>query len=435
MARARTRRRAAREVNVLIVGGGLAGLTCARVLLHARVPFVLVEREAVPGGRVRTDVSEDGFRLDRGFQVLFTRYPAVRRHVDLAQLGVRAFTPGAIIMDEDGQRFDLDDPIRAPAKAWRTLRSPALTLADKGRIALEAADLRLRIAEGIWTDRDTTTHAYLHERGFSKRAIECFFRPFFGGIFLDRSLSASSNAFRFAYKMLAEGATVVPALGMGELPRQLAATLPPASLHLGERVEELLREDGRVVGVRCGTESLRADAVVLATDGPSAAALSGLPLPRSGLGVTTLYLAGPEPLLEEKKILLNAAADGFINEAVQISNVAPDYAPPGEHLLSLTVLGVRPEDDAEVERRARVELATWFGDAATARQRLLALSRIPFAQFEQPQGFVATLPPVRTEIPGLYDGGEATRSSSINGAMEAGEAAARAVIEDLQRGD
>jgi phytoene dehydrogenase-like protein len=434
MARVRSRRRATPDVNVAIVGGGVAGLTCARVLLHARVPFVLFEREPVPGGRVRTDVTDDGFRLDRGFQVLFTRYPAVRRHVDLAQLGVRAFAAGAIVVDGDGQRFELDDPIRSPAKAWRTLRSPALTLADKGRIALEAADLRLRIAEGIWTDRDTTTNAYLIERGFSQQAIDRFFRPFFGGIFLDRSLGTSSNAFRFVYKMLAEGDTVVPALGMGELPRQLAATLPPASLRLGAGVDELIREDSRVTGVRCGTESLRTDAVVLATDAPAAAALSGLPLPSDGTGVTTLYFAGSAPLLEEKRILLNAAPDAFINKLVQISNVAPDYAPPGEHLLSATVLGVPVEDDDTVERRVRAELSAWFGEEAVAGQRLLTLLRTEYALYAQPQGFVAELPPVRTGMPGLYDGGEATRSSSVNGAMEAGEAAARAVIEDLQAG-
>lgn len=416
---------------IAIVGGGLAGITAARVLFRERAPFVLFEREQVLGGRVRTDVTAEGFRLDRGFQVLFTRYPAVRRFVDLKQLGLCAFTPGAVILGPGGEREELADPLRVPASVWRTLRSPALSLADKGRVALELADLRLRIAEGIWADRDTTTHAYLHQRGFSEAAIERFFRPFFGGIFLDRSLNTSSNAFRFTFKMLAEGDVAVPALGMGELVRQLAAPLPPAGLRLGVAVEALLREGGRVVGVRAGGEELHADAVILAVDSPAAAALSGAALPTDGNGVTTLAFAGSRPVTEEQRLLLNADPEGTINELVQISNVAPQYAPPGEHLLSVTILGNRAEPDAELEAKARTELSGWFGDDAIARQRLISLSRIAFGQFPQPAGFAERLPPVRGALPGLYHGGEYTRASSINGAMEAGEAAARTALQDL----
>lgn len=419
---------------IVIVGGGLAGLTAARALLRVRASFLLFEREAVVGGRVRTDVTPDGFRLDRGFQVLFTRYPAVRRYLDLKQLGLRRFTPGAVILGPAGGREELDDPIRVPARVWKTLRSSALTLADKGRVALEAADLRLRMAEGIWTDRDTTTHAYLHQRGFSEAAIERFFRPFFGGIFLDRSLTTSANVFRFTYKMLAEGDTVVPALGMGELARQLAAPLPPASLRLGQPVDALLRDGDRVTGVRVGGETIAADAVILAADGPAAAALAGLSsLPRAGLGVTTLYFAGARPVTEDRRLLLNADPEGCINEAVQISNIAPAYAPPGEHLLAVTALGVRDEPDEQLEALVRSELAGWFGDEVVAAQRLLSLSRIAFGQFAQPAGFVQRLAPVRSGVPGLYYGGEASRASSINGAMEAGEAAAQAALEDLGR--
>ncbi len=415
---------------IVIVGGGLAGISAARVLHRERVPFVLFEREPVLGGRVRTDVSPEGFRLDRGFQVLFTRYPAVRRFVDLKQLGLCSFTPGAVILGPGGEREELADPLRVPASVWKTLRSPALSLADKGRVALELADLRLRIAEGIWADRDTTTHAYLRQRGFSETAIERFFRPFFGGIFLDRSLNTSSNAFRFTFKMLAEGDIAVPALGMGEFVRQLAAPLPPASLRLGVAVESLLQEGERVAGVRAAGEEFHADAVILAADGPTAARLTGEALPAEGNGVTTLYFAGPRPVTEERRLLLNADPEGTINEAVQISNVSSQYAPPGEHLLSVTLLGDRPEPDSDLEAKVRTELSGWFGDDAVAQQRLLSLSRIAFGQFPQPAGFAERLPPVRAARRGLYHGGEYTRASSINGAMEAGEAAARAVLED-----
>src|SRR5687768_15038283 len=69
--------------DVLIVGAGLAGLSCARRLREVGVSFQVLEAADAVGGRVRTDVV-DGFRLDRGFQVLLTAYPEARRMLDYA---------------------------------------------------------------------------------------------------------------------------------------------------------------------------------------------------------------------------------------------------------------------------------------------------------------------------------------------------------------
>src|SRR5438046_3996839 len=76
---------------IVIVGAGLAGLTCARVLHERRESFMVLEAADGAGGRVRTTVTTSGFRLDRGFQVLFTAYPAVRRHLSLARLDLQRF--------------------------------------------------------------------------------------------------------------------------------------------------------------------------------------------------------------------------------------------------------------------------------------------------------------------------------------------------------
>src|ERR1051326_5822587 len=114
--------------DVVVVGAGLAGLTVARHLQGGGLDVTVLEAGPVVGGRVATDIV-DGFLLDRGFQVLNTSYPALRRELDLLALDLRAFVPGVAIRGTDGALHRLVDPRRAPSQAWRavgdTLLSPA----------------------------------------------------------------------------------------------------------------------------------------------------------------------------------------------------------------------------------------------------------------------------------------------------------------------
>ncbi len=76
--------------DVIIVGGGLAGLCAARTLHEHGVSFQLYEAADDVGGRVRTD-EVDGFLLDRGFQVLLTAYPEAQRVLDYDTLELQPF--------------------------------------------------------------------------------------------------------------------------------------------------------------------------------------------------------------------------------------------------------------------------------------------------------------------------------------------------------
>lgn len=423
-------------MHTLVIGAGVAGLTCARALLRAGQRVTVLEASDEVGGRVRSD-EQDGFVLDRGFQVLFTAYPAARRQLDYSALDFCAFDPGAIIC-EGGRRTVLTDPLRD--RDLGALFGAALTTVvnplDKLRTLALAVELRSQSLDSLLGGDDTSTSDYLRSRGFSEGAIERFFRPFYGGVFLDRSLNTSAKCFKFDFKMLSEGQIVVPALGIGQLSRQLAAELRTAGcVRLNTHVEALDSDGARITGALLADGSrFEADAVVLATAAPEAARLSGLPTPEAHLGTVTLYFAGAEPLYRGRKLLLNAAPDALVNNAALVSNVAPGYAPPGTHLLSASIVELLPLDDEELFARALADLRRMFAGDANAQRVLdgyqpLRLYRIPYGQFAQPPGIHPTLPANRTERPGLFFAAEFTEASSLNAAMVSGEKCAELILQ------
>lgn len=430
---AQTRQDSAAEPTI-VVGAGLAGLVCARALVDTGAPVRVVEAGEI-GGRVRSTL-RDGYRLDRGFQVLFTAYPGARRWLNFEQLALRSFDPGAAIRHRGGWAI-LGDPRRDSSALLPTLLTGVVPLQDKVRTLLLASRLAGRDWDGIRTigGQDRSTLDHLRACGFSPAYIDRFIRPFYGGIYLDRTLATSARVFSFTFQMLTLGETVVPAGGMGAITQQLAASLPENTIQTATSVRELLRDGERVVGVRTDNAEIRAPRVVVATDSRSAAVLTGLELPSERLASTVIYFGSDAPLVSHKKILLNPAQNPFINNAVQISNIAPEYAPTGKHLFSCTVLGNPDIADEAVIARCRMELADWFGTECTNPARLTALDviRVPFSQFVQPPGVHDTLPRNRTATPGLYLAGEFTEDSSINGAIRSGEGAAGAVLSDRRR--
>ena len=408
-------------MNVVIVGAGLAGLTAGRVLQAAGVPVRVLEAESSFGGRVRSD-RVDGFILDRGFQVLFTGYPAVKRQLDLSRLDLVMLRPAAVVHEGKG-RSTLGDPLRDPSSLLSTLTTGLLSVRDKLRVARLAATLKLGAAHHLLQGPDETSLAYLQCQGFSERAIRTFFAPFFGGIFLDRDLRASARLFRYYFRMLMDGDIALPRRGIGAVTEQLAEDL---EVSLETRVQRLEARSGGVV-LHTNQGRLEADRAIVATDPPTLQQLTGIPAPRRGVASTYLYFASDEPLSTEPRLLLNAAR-GVINNALWSSRVNPNLAPAGQHLLTVTVLGLH-RDFGALERAVRAELSTWYGDAAKVL-RLLRIIPLPFAQFAQPPGFSATLLGHQTPLPGVLIASEATSMSSVQGAMESGEKAASILLED-----
>ena len=420
---------------VIVVGAGLAGLTCAAELTRAGRPVVIVEAGNGVGGRVRTD-RQDGYLLDRGFQVILDAYPALRRQVDLADLEPAAFDSGATIWD--GKRLrSLADPTRHPRAIGEDLRSPLFGLVDKVRVA--ALGLGARTAG--WSSAreaagdpamDRSGADLLWDAGFGRRFVDTFARPFWGGITLDPSLAGSQGTLRYTLKMFLEGRAVLPELGMQALPDRLASRLRPGTVRYNTPVEELVRVGDRVVGIRVRGETWPAAAVVIATDPAAARRLTGderFPDDTSGLGCTTIYLKGRRAPGIGRRLLLDGSGRLSVNHVAPLSTVQPSYAPRSRHLLAAVLLGEHAAnlDDDAVAIQARAETARMLGHPANDWD-VLSVVRVPFSQFAQPPGIYGRLPATDSGTPGLVYAGEATADSSQNGAVLSGEAAARAIL-------
>lgn len=406
---------------VVVIGAGMAGLSCALDLAAAGVPCTILEAADGPGGRVRTD-RVDGFLLDRGFQVLQTAYPEVKARLDLPALKLSRFFPGALV--RLGGRFHkIGDPFRRPDAALSTLLAPVGSWDDKLAIGRLKRYVQEGSLEELWNRPETSTREALRRHGFSDRIVDTFFRPFLAGIFLERELATSSRFFEFVFRMFSEGNAALPARGMGAVAEQLATRLPAGTLRLNTRVEALAEG-----GVRLASgETLAAKAVVVAADLPEASRLLPGLTPPGRRGTACLYFAASEPPIKKPILVLDGEGSGPINNLCVPSAVAPTYAPAGQSLISASTVGIPEQDDAALEKAVRAQLTSWFGPGV-AGWRHLKTYRLPFSLPARASLDPAALP-VHPSA-GLYVCGDHRETPSLQGAMASGRRAAAAVLED-----
>ncbi|CAM9508778.1 unnamed protein product [Ectocarpus sp. 4 AP-2014] len=474
------------EVEVAIIGAGVAGLVCARILTRGGFSVRLLEASDGVGGRVRTD-EVDGFLLDRGFQVFIEAYPEPTRQLNYKTLKLQKFDPGAIVRYDGGFHL-VSDPIRKPGAIVDALVAPVGTLVDKIRVGLHRIAIVFQKDEEIFGAPEETTYDFLTDTlGLSSSMVSRFFAPFYQGIFLSPLEEQSSLLFNFVFKMFSVGSASLPEGGMGEVPKQIAADLPDGCLLLNtkvvsmDKIEEddydddegegdaLLPYSGSFDGsprVRLTLEDgseLLAHAAVVATEAPVAAellgeevALGGGASPSTGRSSTCLYYAidGPAPVGGPILVLNGegAKSSGPVNNVVFLEQTAPSYAPAGKSLASVTVVGSPDCSDSELEAKVRAHLAEWFdknkgGDAGAgglptrgadvAKWKHLRTYRVPYAQ-------PAQRPPVREggfygrEVQvddAIFVCGDHRATPTLDGAMKSGVLAGEAVTTDLIAGE
>ena len=405
---------------MVVVGAGIAGLLCAVTLAGRGYQVEVLEAADTIGGRIRTDVI-DGYRCDRGFQLVNPAYPAARRYLDVAALQLGTFDAGVAVAGRRGLRY-VGDPIRAPKYLPRTVASGYFRPVELLRLAGWAAPALGRVP-ALLRRPDMSLAQSLDRAGVTGRLRKEILTPFLTGVLAEDAGSTSATFGKLLIRSFLLGIPGVPANGMAAIPAQLAARLR-TPVRLSTKVTALSAAAG---GPRVETagDSFRPRAVVVATDPAGAGRLAPITVPRMK-GLTTYWFSTAESPLSANLLLVEGGgrtAGPVVNTAV-MSHAAPSYAPNGRHLVQATTL--HPDDAGE--QQVRAQLSRMYG-TSTRDWDLLVRHDIEQALPEQ-------LPPLQHRRPvrlgdGLFVAGDHRDTASIQGALVSGRRAADAVSDTL----
>jgi phytoene dehydrogenase-like protein len=401
----------------------------------------VVEAEEAPGGRGRS-VWHRGRPVDRGFQVLFRAYPRTRallRSIGIPRRDLRPVAGGAVFLGDD-------ETHRLGTSRLAIAGFGGLAPRDRARLVRLAAEVAARPPQSLLDDAEDARSAedLLHERGFSDAAIDGFFRPLFGVILLDRTLSADAGYFRFLLAMLARGPVVMPSDGLGMVAEWTTAAIRQAGgmVELGVRAAALEPEAGgrRVASVRMEDgRTLAARQVVLAVEAPAARGLltpldpdAAARLPTEAASSVTAAFELRTPLYRGRTILLNAARDAGDRPRVdlmcQTTNITRPGAQDGPHVLLATTVTTGGEPAEGLVEAVGALVRRWAPRYDwTGLARPIGVYEHPFAQFRPLPGVRRELPGPRTAVENLVLAGDLTQHPSIEGAVSSGARAAEVV--------
>ena len=396
----------------IVVGAGISGLSCALELEKNGYQVQILEKENHPGGRVHSDIV-DGYILNRGFQVLQTGYPETKRLLDYKKLELCNLDPEVWIMNNNKIK-KLYDPIQNSSNLLKAAFSNVGTFWDKLRLLQLRQSATSRSTNTIFQENETTSLEQIKNYGFSESIINEFFKPLFGGAFLDNELNTTSRMFNFVYKIFSIAPIAIPKYGMKSIPEQLEAKLE-SKISFNTNVVKL---DNKNIFLE--NETLSADAVVLAANHNSARQLIPSIDEIYWNSTSCYYFIADSPPFSSKVVLLNGNNRGEINNVFVPTNVSKSYSPNNKSIISVSTIGLN-HNEAEI----RNELNNWFGNQ-TEDWKLLhtyhieqALPRMSVPNVSHSQ-----------YVNGIHMCGDYLTSSSIHGSMYSGRMTANQIIAD-----
>jgi phytoene dehydrogenase-like protein len=401
------------EADIVIIGGGVSGLTAAitasQAVKKGDLKIVLLESSSRLGGRVMSEVTDDGYTLDEGFAVFLDEYPEVRKVLDFEALKLKPFLPGALVKLKNRNNFArVADPLRLPADIFNSILAPVGSLIDKAKVIPLFFNVKTKSVEKLFEEQETDTETALIDRwGFSDNFIAKFYKPFLEGIYLAPLSQQSSRMFSFVFKMFSEGSATLPEGGMIKVADQLVEKAKQAGVDI--KVETPVtrletKSDGSIIvesAYNSKHTTYKAKAVIVATDGKVAqtllsqiddfASLEQLPeQPQLTVGCLYYSFEGAPPV-EDPILILNGHGEESDDEKNPVNNICfpsvvnKGYAPEGYSLCSVTVLGPAMEafknKPEELDRAVREQLGTWFREIQSEILEEWELKKIFFVSY------------------------------------------------------
>lgn len=451
---------------VLIVGGGITGLSAAFELSRAGIPTLLVEASERLGGKVGTE-RVGSFLVESGPDSFVADRPAAIQLAQELGLGnrlVRPLEPREVFIRAGGRLIPLPHEMGLvlPGALRPFLTTPLLSARQKLRVGLDVLLPRTRLTD------DVGVGPFLRHR-LGPALVDRLAGPLIGGVYRTpvdelsllavvpqlrqaelrhRSLLLASLAARRGRRGPAVSPFVVPAAGMGELVDGLVAALraaPGVEIRTGAAAVGLERRGSQVDVRLSGGGLLRSEATILAAPGPVAASLldgiapgaaAAIRTIRHGTSVTVSLAYRAEQFASAPRGhgFLVAADEPLTIDACTISSNKWPARAPQDSVLVRAFVGSRggrptPTSDEELLARVQADIATTLGARGTP-----VLARVARWADQMPLytvGHLARVAAMEAEVakvPGLVLAGATYRGVGVPDCIAQGRAAARQAL-------
>lgn len=444
--------RASGQPRVVVLGGGVAGITAALDCGQAGAQVTLVEVRPRLGGAVYS-FERDGLWLDNGQHVFLRCYSAYRSL--LARLGSEAMVEvqsrfeipvlrpsGELVML---RRNGLPAPLHlASALARYRLLRPAQRLRAAraafalSRMDLDAAAVRERV-EGV------SFGQWLMQHGQDERALALLWDlialPALNVPAMQGSLSL--GAFTLREGLLSRndagdiGFHLRPFSEVISAPAERALAGAGVQVLLGTRAEGVRRGDAGSLAVSIGGSEIEADRVICAIPHMRAA---GLLEPLLGAGETGRWRQiGESPIVNvhivyDRRVCDLPFAAGVDTPVQYVFDRTEATGLRDGQCLAISLSGAQEEmglDGEALRARYLDALADLFPRAKGAVVRAVHVSREHAATFKATPGVDSLRAPTQTAVEGLFLAGAWTRTgwpATLEGAVRSGHAAAQAAL-------
>jgi protoporphyrinogen/coproporphyrinogen III oxidase len=466
---------------VVVLGGGITGLAAALRLIESdeSLDVTLIEARDRLGGVLET-VHRDGYLIERSADNFITTVPAaieLCRRIGFANqlIPTSSQERGAMVVHRGRLvRVPAGFMLMAPARAWPLVTTPLLSPLGKLRLAAEYFVARRQ------SDADESLASFSRRR-LGNQVFERIVQPLVSGIYTadPEKLSMRATLPRFVemerqWGSLVRGARraptgesdlagsgaryglfVAPREGMSSMVAAIAARLPPETVRLGCRAEQIAREADGSWSVRLSagngeSATLKCAAIVVALAAPAAAGLLR-PLDGELAGeLAQIEYAGTAIVslgLRRDQVAHPLNSFGFVVPAVEKRRILaasfssikyPGRAPQGSLLVRVFLGGACQQemldlDDETLRRIAWEELAALIG--ARGRPEFVEVTRWPGCMPQYHVGHldrVARIEAAAARLPNLALAGSAYRGVGIGHCVASGEEAAERIVESLR---